>query len=509
MPMSRRSVVLGGTSACAVGIAQAQPVVTGNVPLTPMPTGPIGSPTVVPGPSLVLVRPRLNVAGLAPNSKTLTSLRAAIAAMQALPASDPRSWEAQAQTHQNHCAHRNWYTWPWHRAFLLQFERICRTLSGDADFRVPYWDWTANPQMPAAVTQAVVNGSPNPLAHPRSQSPNASLDMTVVGTAVVNAILAEPNFEAFMSRRPAGQNNTTATWQRTSSVQGQMESNPHNTVHGWVGGDMASFLSPRDPIFWLHHANLDRLWQRWNDGGHTNTNDPLWRDFQFSGQFVTGTGTPYNPQVKSLLNIQGLGYTYPQPIPLAGLLAQARIVPDFDWGQLRRAETVFPAVQGSLQSPAAIDLQTPLALSEVTARSLAAVVRPAARDQPGAPSPVLRTAGRVLALVNASIPESASSPQVRVFLNCDYLSPDTSSADPHYVGSFSFFGMNMSQHGGMAGSQEGGETQFLLDLTRTLVALGGAGQVPTNQLRLQFQPVTSGSVDPTPVTIHRVEIAIS
>jgi hypothetical protein len=47
-----------------------------------------------------------------------------------------------------------------------------------------------------------------------------------------------------------------------------LESQPHDNVHGALGGPsgngfMVSFLSPVDPVFFLHHANLDRLWDVW------------------------------------------------------------------------------------------------------------------------------------------------------------------------------------------------------------------------------------------------------
>ena len=37
----------------------------------------------------------------------------------------------------------------------------------------------------------------------------------------------------------------------------------HNLVHVWVGGTMSYMSSPNDPVFFLHHANVDRLWARW------------------------------------------------------------------------------------------------------------------------------------------------------------------------------------------------------------------------------------------------------
>ena len=52
-----------------------------------------------------------------------------------------------------------------------------------------------------------------------------------------------------------------------------LEGLPHNKVHNYIGGvgplnpgpygNMTNFLSPVDPVFHLHHANLDRLWDVW------------------------------------------------------------------------------------------------------------------------------------------------------------------------------------------------------------------------------------------------------
>ena len=37
----------------------------------------------------------------------------------------------------------------------------------------------------------------------------------------------------------------------------------HNRVHVWVGGEMAPGTSPNDPVFWLNHCNVDRIWEGW------------------------------------------------------------------------------------------------------------------------------------------------------------------------------------------------------------------------------------------------------
>lgn len=39
----------------------------------------------------------------------------------------------------------------------------------------------------------------------------------------------------------------------------------HNSGHRWIGGHMGRSASPNDPIFWLHHANVDRIWALWQE----------------------------------------------------------------------------------------------------------------------------------------------------------------------------------------------------------------------------------------------------
>jgi len=39
----------------------------------------------------------------------------------------------------------------------------------------------------------------------------------------------------------------------------------HHGAHRWVGGIMAANVSPRDPVFYLHHAFVDKLWKEWED----------------------------------------------------------------------------------------------------------------------------------------------------------------------------------------------------------------------------------------------------
>ena len=48
-----------------------------------------------------------------------------------------------------------------------------------------------------------------------------------------------------------------------TAFQAAIEGAVHAGVHSAVGGDMETGSSPSDPLFWLHHANIDRLWAKW------------------------------------------------------------------------------------------------------------------------------------------------------------------------------------------------------------------------------------------------------
>ncbi|HEU4417253.1 MAG TPA: tyrosinase family protein, partial [Candidatus Angelobacter sp.] len=58
-----------------------------------------------------------------------------------------------------------------------------------------------------------------------------------------------------------------------------IESNPHNNVHVDIGGLMGSPLTAaQDPVFYVHTANIDRLWNLWLAQGGGMRNDPLFLD---------------------------------------------------------------------------------------------------------------------------------------------------------------------------------------------------------------------------------------
>ena len=88
-------------------------------------------------------------------------------------------------------------------------------------------------------------------------------------------------------------------------------------------------LSSRDPIFFLHHANVDRLWTAWNGRGNANSPEPMWRDFAFNRNFVSPGGSAWNVAVGDLGSPAALGYRYDdEDGPFAADLVQADRRPD-------------------------------------------------------------------------------------------------------------------------------------------------------------------------------------
>lgn len=186
------------------------------------------------------------------------SLLTAIRRMQAnTNQADPNSWSYWTNIHINRCPHGIAYFLSWHRGYLYYFERQLRLVSGDSRLVLPYWDYYSYATLPAEFTNA---SSTNPLYVAR------------LNTNVRQALTLAP-FSSALVNFQRGLNN---------AFEPVLESAPHNPVHDIIGNVMATMRSPTDPIFWLHHANVDRLWAAWiNAGGGRQM--PARTDLYWSG----------------------------------------------------------------------------------------------------------------------------------------------------------------------------------------------------------------------------------
>jgi hypothetical protein len=240
-------------------------------------------------------------------------------------------WEAHAQIHNNSCPHGNWFFLPWHRAYLHYFELVCRTFCGDESFSLPYWDWSADARLPLEFDSG--DEATNPLYNStRSLQNRAALVENEITAANVADILATMNFESFAgwpSTHPRVRNE-----REVRGKSGRLENGPHNKVHATIQGDMGAFISPRDPIFWLHHCNVDRLWEAWMAQLSLNNISALpaeenvkspkltaayWQDYQVSGFYSIQKkdgkfeAAPATMKVATTLDALSLGLLYVVP----------------------------------------------------------------------------------------------------------------------------------------------------------------------------------------------------
>jgi hypothetical protein len=242
------------------------------------------------------LRIRRPVSSLPANDPDLAALRRAIPLMK-----QAGVWDQQIALHadmrQRH--HSSWRFLPWHRLQLVWFERQVARFSGKANFSLPYWDWDDD-RMPAIVS------SDPAFAMPRSARPGDSLRdfMRRNGQSFRGRITDD--FATFFGRaRNVG---TPAQ----GGYSGSAEWSGHNMIHGFVGGDMGRLdRAPNDPLFWMHHCNIDRIWTQW----HAKNSDGLypkpWRDEQFSGFIDTRGRLAPTVDAASTMRTASFGYDYP------------------------------------------------------------------------------------------------------------------------------------------------------------------------------------------------------
>ncbi len=241
---------------------------------------------------------RKNIKSL--NSTELQGLRDAVAAMKALPASDPCSWTFQANIHNTQCNHSVPYWLPWHRMYLYYFERILVSKSGGKLKGLPYWgyDNSAETTFPTSFYPTTYGASiPNPLYHtPRTN-------------------VTSPAFSLNFASTDPGPANSNLSF---SGFSGSLQGAPHNYVHVAINGTMVTFQSPLDPIFWTHHCVIDRLWEKWLalGGGRANpTFDTAWMNQTFSFHDIDAGCKLVSKRVQDVLNpLAQLNYQYVEPI---------------------------------------------------------------------------------------------------------------------------------------------------------------------------------------------------
>ncbi len=233
-------------------------------------------------------------------SEEITALRSGVTKMLAIR--DDRGYEHWAGIHglplPISCTHGSPLFLPWHRAYLYFFEQYL--MDFEATVRIPWWDWADNQAIPYVYDQPKLpDGTDNPLASaPIRGIPDNQF--AAEGTPPVAETYRQPDQEG--SLPTAADVAAVLALDDFSDFTSQVEQ-LHNQVHVWVGGTMGLIpIAAFDPIFWSHHAMIDRLWALWQ------------QKHPGAGAGVVPLDNPLAPfptlNVGKTLDIGKLGYTY-------------------------------------------------------------------------------------------------------------------------------------------------------------------------------------------------------
>jgi hypothetical protein len=421
----------------------------------------------------------------------MESYRKAVGVMWNLPADHPHNWFRMAMTHILDCPHGNWWFCVWHRGYIGYFEQIIRKYSGDENFALPYWDWSADPYVAnsmfnntanlqnaldptsthfppdwstfdAAYQPAIANywnalnsaqrsqqatrHNPNfatfyrnvqrnfttPSQFGRSKTATSpyltgkAADYVV--PSVIETALQPAPFTMVTGDKPhAGFNSPESPTHHQGVGSAIMEGYPHNNVHNNLGSDqggwMPSLLSSVDPIFFLHHCNIDRLWDVWTrkqlangDSAEPTKEEQLTfypEEFLFFHD-VNGEQVLTNTTAKDYMHVDRWEYSYTNgtgseviPSPQTSMLvASAKATGD----------GVFTALNTASAG---------LAVTPELTKTLAGD----------------RGRERHVAHISFQPPSDLTNARFNFFLSPKGDAPDTSADSPEFAGSFEFFGM--------------------------------------------------------------------
>ena len=365
---------------------------------------------------------------------------------------------------------------PWHRAFVLYFEAIVRQISGNDEFSLPYWDYTTDAVIPEEFRQRNDPVYGSLFVENRNAGVNQGTPIDQIGVPFPDGAfnldsLKENDYLEDPSGVPQGFN-------------AKLNSELHGFVHVKVGTRTNMGRIPyaaRDPIFWLHHCNIDRIWAAWNEFGGSNPAADEWVSDQ-RHVFADQSGNRVEVTNGEMTATGPLGYTYdklpPRPTGAGARVAEAP----------SSSETRTGAVVAQTE-PLASSQEKVILGSEPTAVTLSPGPRAAAgplSELPGDPSK-----RRYLVIGNLE-----TNAQPGVVYNVYAKSGEASERQPasgRYLGSIQFF--DADPVAGRAARSR----RFVFDVTEALAGVPEADRltyfiVPAGQPEADAQPAI-GSID--------------
>ncbi|XP_062096555.1 polyphenol oxidase, chloroplastic-like [Humulus lupulus] len=320
-----------------------------DLPEGSLPTNccPPNSPKIIDFKPPPVTRLRVRPAAHKADKEFIAKYNKALELMKALPDTDPRSFSQQADVHCAYCngaydqngfpgvelqIHNSWLFFPFHRWYLYFYEKILGKLINDPTFAIPYWNWDNPPgmQMPVMFT------NPNSVLYDKFRSSknqppklvdlDYNIDDILTPTTVPDKQQISTNLNVMYRSMVSNATNTELFFggdfragEQPENSPGSIENIPHGPIHLWSGDEtqtnfenMGNFYSAgRDPLFYCHHANVDRMWNIWKTlpgKRRKDITDPDWLNTTFL--FYDENAQLVRVNVKDSLESKKLGYIY-------------------------------------------------------------------------------------------------------------------------------------------------------------------------------------------------------
>lgn len=277
-------------------------------------------------------------------------------------------------------------------------------------------------------------------------------------------------------------------------------------------------LAALDPIFWLHHANIDRLWEVWRDcdPAHLNLTSAYWltgvtfRFYDATATLVTMRTADVLSLTDPLLDYRYSDATCPAPFKVGppGPITAVPVHP----GAPTPSGSVAPA-PAPMGSPMST-LQQELVGATRSAVHLGDLVTDVTVPTPVTPhafrygmrraAPTPATAGPLVQHVTLQLEQVTSSdvaPTYDVFLNVP-AGEDPNKHEDRFVARVAMFGIKQASD--PRGSHGGGGQTFAFDITKLYYHLADLGQIDPKELRVSFVPVSP--IGKPSVTVGRVSL---
>lgn len=461
--------------------------------------------------------------------------------------SDANPSAADTATYLDQCQHQSWYFLPWHRGYLLALEKLIRheieLQNGPHEtWALPYWNYFGSGQnvlpFEFRARDWPDGTNDNPLfVEQRWGRLGGSKPFDVQSQTNLDP-LNDPEFSGPGRGGSAGFGGIETGFNHGGGTNGELENDPHNIIHGLVGGSNPTqtfsngqplpglmshpLTAGIDPIFYLHHGNIDRLWESWNKfpagkpvnspTDWQNPTDTKWLkgpasigDRAFAMPNPDKTKWAYTPE--QMQDIAGLGYEYDDltpgavaaPVTLAARMANLGI----------RALAARPTGGPTVASQSKVEM---MGASE-GGMSLAG-------------SGIMRSSVRTQPVVRARVAESLTARALaptkpdRVFLNLENVTgvhdavifqvyvglpqgADPAKSKEYLAGSVSLFGV--SEASDPAGKHAGNGMTYTLEITKVVDKLHLDHNFDVNNLSVDIVPL--GNIpDAAKIKIGRISV---